>query len=848
MRNDFGAFRSRSVITKIVVIFVFSTAVSLAVFHLWQNGKLIEKTNATDSYAEIVQPYVGSQVIAHSDAEEGSMYEWTVNDESVQSGTVPTTFLAHFDGNTQTASGENPVSQGSVAYESAKYGQGMVGTADYSMSGNIDVTQGTLDLWFTLKKPLNDPDFDSSPYFFYYHNSSTGDTYMVNVHSTDVLTFTMYDHSDGWPLSVQTGTTNYTLPVNTPIHFVATWSVANKFAKLYLNGDQINRRDYSADQHFPEITVDSGNFRIGNANVIIDEARVLRDILTTDQIKDAYVRGIPSSESDIYYNGLPNENDSIELSITNGGIPLSDSAIVKRQKLTVTSPTGYFIQSTDQFDVTFTTPTAMTCRYGAKPDTYDQLPSVVTGEGTDHTISIAVDSIVEQFPVAIKCHGTSDDADDYGFYRRYRVLPAPNNEYPKISRIWWGNSVSDSDVAYLSKFDLVNTSRSSITKPGPIRQIKTLNPDEVVLIYNDLIGTQNYGGVAYASDVDRLNDDWRLQSSETPGDYCVNLYFPVTSVFNLNPEIPFDKVSVDHVELDLIDRLSYYDGIWWDNAGASFWFLYDYAGNPTQYTENCDFDLDGIDEDLNVAQDLAKAEQIWLDGIHSMMQQTHQRLGQEAIIIGNNASIHQDFNGRLYEHKFSPSTFSQHLDPNNQQGFIYWEKNSLSPHLNENLFQNSYTFGTTAHYRYMRYGLTASLLAGIHFNPNTGAANSNNTWWYDEYWIDFATARPTDDRSVGSGYLGEPLGDYYTVQTNVYRRDFENGIVLLNNQALSATINLGGTYRYLDATSGGQDAAANSGGETTSVTLGGIDGRILLNPLPPVDNTAPGTINDLVAN
>ncbi|MFA6391717.1 MAG: putative glycoside hydrolase [Patescibacteria group bacterium] len=846
MRNDISAFRLGNIMTKVVVIFVFTAAVLSAVFYLGRSGNLIEKTRATDSYAEIVQPYVGSQVIAHTDAMEGSNYEWTINAEPVQSGTVPTTFLSHFDGDLRTITGEEPITSSSVTYESVKFGQGMVGTADYPMTGNLDVTKGTLDLWLTLKKPLDDPEFDSSPYILYYHNSSTGDSFIVNVHNTDVISFTMYDFSDGWELAVQASTSNYTIPVGVPFHFVATWSVTDKVAKVYLNGEQVSRRDYEADQHFPEIVVGAENVMIGNTNVVMDEIRVSNDVLSTDQIKDSYVRGMPYSESDIYYNGIVSEGDTVELSVTNGGIPQTDSATVAGQKITVTSPAGYFILNTDTFTVSFNTPTVMTCHYGAVPDSYANLPQVTEGTGTSHTITYNVDTIVEQFPVAIKCHGVGDEADDYAFFRRYRVLPEPKLTYPKLSKIWWGNTVLDSEVPYLAKFDFVNTSKSNITKPGPIKQLKTLNPNQVVLVYQDMIGVQNYGGVAYHSESDRVLESWRLQSSEVPGDFCRNLYYAGNDLYNLNVNVPFGEQSADHTEKDLIDRLSYFDGIWWDVVGPDFWFLYDYNGNPASYVENCDFDNDGIDEDLNITADRLKAQQIWANGIHDIMLRSRQKLGQEVLMVGNgNASVHSDFNGKHLEHFFTPSTFLQYFDPNNVQGFLYWQNNSKEPRMNDNLYKISGSYGTQSFYKSMRYGLTASLLAGVYFDPNSGAENVNNTWWFDEYWIDTETARPTDILETGSGYLGEPQGDYYMVQSNVYRRDFENGIVLLNNTSGSSTINLGGTYRYLDATNGGQDPVANLGGETDSVTMSWYDGRILLNPLPPQDSTPPGTINDL---
>ncbi|MFA6272380.1 MAG: putative glycoside hydrolase [Patescibacteria group bacterium] len=847
MRSDIGAFRARGIITRVVVIFVLSAAVSTAVFYLWKDGKLAPETQATDSYLNIVQPYVGSEIVAHSDATEDSLYEWSLNSEVAENGTVPTTFLAHFDDSQATVTGENPVSSGSVTYENGKFGKGMVGSAEYSLSNNIDFSEGTMDIWLTLKKPLTDPVFDTSPYIFRYHNNSTGDSFMMNVHEINVLKFTMYDYADGWELSAQGGNDRVVMPTGIPVLLTATWSASGKVIKYYYNGEQVYRRDYTEGENFPSIVPGSENIVVGNNNVIVDELRFLNAPLSSDQIHEYYKRSVPFSESDIYYDGDLVLGDEIGLTVTGGGDALSSSATVLDHKISVTSPDGYFIPNTEQFTISFTTPSPMTCRYGVRPEQYSVLANSTGPAGTEHSITQTVDDIIDQFPVAIKCQGTSDDPDDYGFFRQFRVLPDIPQTYPKISELWWGNLPTTSEVEYLSRYDMVNFSKAAIGVPDVIRQIKEANPNAAVLLYKDAIGYQDYSGVAFKTFNDRLNPSLRLQSSESPGTYCYNPSFPSNLIYNLNVISPYTDISAEHMEKDIFDRLNYFDGIWWDVVGPSFWFLYDYVENPGVYEQYCDFDFDGIDEDLNNSADLDKATQIWNEGMHAQMQKNRERLGQDMLTVGNgNAVYHGDYNGNLWERVFQPSTLTYYFDPANTRGFEYWEENSLAPHLNDNLFENANLQGSTSYYRYHRYGLAASLMTGIYYNPQSPDGNRSQSW-FDEYWVDFETGQPTDDYAVGRGYLGLPTTDYAQVQSGIYRRDFENGIVLLNNTIATSTVNLGGTYRYIDATEGGQDPAANPGGETDSVTLSMYDGRILLNPLPPVDSTPPGTISDLIA-
>jgi hypothetical protein len=658
----------------------------------------------------------------------------------------------------------------------------------------------------------------------------------------------MYDGTDGWELSAQAGNDRVEMPTNTPILLTATWSASEKVVKYYYNGEQVSRRDYTEAENFPSIVPGAGDMVIGNDDVIVDEMRFLNTPLGTDQIHEYYKRSVPFSESDIYYSGDFAVGNEFSLTVTGSGDALNSSATVLDSKISVTSPDGYFIPNTEQFTINFTTSSPMACRYGTKPEQYSVLENSTGAVGTEHSITQTVDDIVDQFPVAIKCQGASDDPDDYGFFRQFRVLPDVPQTYPKISELWWSNAPSVSEVDYLRKYDLVSFSKASILVPDVIRQIKEANPQEVVLLYKDAIGYQDYSGVAFKTFNDRLNPSLRLQSSENPGTYCVNPSFPSNLIYNLNVVSPYTDISAEHMEKDIFDRLNYFDGIWWDVTGSSFWFLYDYVKNPGIYEQYCDFDFDGIDEDLNDNADLAKATQIWIEGMHAQMQKNRAHLGQDMLTVGNgNAEYHADYNGNLWERFFQPSTLTYYFDPANTRGFEYWEEHSLSPRLNDNLFENAYLLGSTSYYRYHRYGLAASLMTGIYYNSQSPDGNRSQSW-FDEYWVDFNTGQPTDDYATGRGYLGLPVTDYVQIQTGVYRRDFEHGIVLLNNNIGSSTVDLGGTYRYLDATNGGQDPAANPGGETTSVTLNWYDGRILLNPLPPVDSTPPGMISNLTAN
>jgi hypothetical protein len=122
-------------------------------------------------------------------------------------------------------------------------------------------------------------------------------------------------------------------------------------------------------------------------------------------------------------------------------------------------------------------------------------------------------------------------------------------------------------------------------------------------------------------------------------------------------------------------------------------------------------------------------------------------------------------------------------------------------------------------YRGMRYGLASTLMddAYYYISSTDGNGNAsydpNNLLWFDEF--DFNLGYPTQPRQTAQWSQG------------VWRRDFDNGIVLVNPKGNPAqTVNLGGTFRKLVG-SPNQDPVTNNGATVTSVTLAERDGIIL---------------------
>jgi hypothetical protein len=132
--------------------------------------------------------------------------------------------------------------------------------------------------------------------------------------------------------------------------------------------------------------------------------------------------------------------------------------------------------------------------------------------------------------------------------------------------------------------------------------------------------------------------------------------------------------------------------------------------------------------------------------------------------------------------------------------------------------------GSASDYQGMRYGLTSCLMdnAFYYFNVS-GAGGGSAITWFDEF-----------DASLGAATSSPPTTAW---QNGVYRRDFQNGIALVNPKGNGPkTVTLETTYKHL---SGTQAPSINNGQSVTTVTLNDRDGVILLRGTPQAVPDAP---------
>ncbi|MBT7238122.1 hypothetical protein HN865_04695, partial [Candidatus Woesearchaeota archaeon] len=779
-----------------------------------------------DQNAMLFQPYKDKIIYARSNISDNFTYEWYVNGELKENKTSHTIFLAHFDNSLITTEGEFPMIIESESFENGKFSQGFSGVAEYSTINNINFDEGTIEFWLTLKEPLNSTVFDDFPNIFYYNNPSGQEYLTFKVYGDDDLYFTIYE--EDWSNSTHINTRNNPIKVGEPMHFTMAYSKTMNRSSLYFNGFKISSGKYDYDLN------SLGNFKIGNINVIIDEFRILDRSLSNQEVLASYSLGIPFSANDLYLNEKLIEDDIIKINVVHNEITYTEELSTKKQLIQNLNPSGPIIKNTNEINFNFKTEQSVFCGYSNTPKPFSELSIFDTSQTIDHQLNIPVQNTINYKNIYIKCQD-----DKNSFFKRVRILPKIKENYPKIAAFKWGSNIQDYEVYNLSKYDLLAVSRGNLDRPLVLEKIREYNNNIIILPYHLSIGIQSFGGF-YQDDIrDRVNDSMRLQNVE--GDFAVYPSNTGVYFYNLFIENQFSTVYSEHIAEDIIPRGDY-DGMWFDNAGNTFWFLKNYTAPGFPYTIYPDINMDGENENLDDYDTSIIAQGYWGEGINKLLNLITSKIGEDALIVGNAADKYPgNYEGKVWEGKLEHwqggsddgpvNTFLEYSNTTYMgRSFPYWNKETASPHLNWNLFTNEInkTSNPLGHYTRHRLGIAASIIGEVYYDPEMLVEGDREFEWYDEYWVDPITSNPTNNSDIGSGYLGTPISES-TINNSIWRKDFQNGIVLLNQNYTQKTIGLEKIFRYINGT---EAPTINKGGFTNNnITIRGKDGIILLRSL-----------------
>ncbi len=378
---------------------------------------------------------------------------------------------------------------------------------------------------------------------------------------------------------------------------------------------------------------------------------------------------------------------------------------------------------------------------------------------------------------------------------------------PKRANYYLGWEIPYSKITELAKWDLLILDMETQVKSlGALKKIRELNPDIIMLVY--ITPQEIKNDASSGASVMRK----KLASGINPLWYLTDIsnnklsFWPGTSLLNVadnSPEINglrLNKYIAQFVAQDLLST-GLWDGVFYDNAWKDVkWLTGDFV----------DLNKDGQqDSDIDTH---------WREGTRAIYRETRALTNNKYIIVGNATSdaYKNDLNGIMLEN--FPSLGweeTMRVYNTNQDG-------SSEPRINI-INANTGNTGKSNDFKKFRYGLASTLLINGYYSFDFGDKSHNDVWWYDEY--DIELGKPLT--------LAVSLSGTSQFKPGVWRREYENGIALVNSGTESQEIDLGGEYEKI---SGVQDPITNDGAVVSEVSLKAKDGLVMLRAFQSLKN------------
>ncbi len=390
--------------------------------------------------------------------------------------------------------------------------------------------------------------------------------------------------------------------------------------------------------------------------------------------------------------------------------------------------------------------------------------------------------------------------------------PARAIESPKKANYFLKWDLTDNEVKELSKWDVVIIDmENQVRNPEKIKKLREYNPKIVILAYITMQEVRDDAatgpGEMRRRLVSGITSDWYFYDKNGQK----MSFWPGTSMLNITNSCPlvngqrFNTYLARFVS-DQILGTGLWDGVFYDNGwGDVTWFSGDRA----------DFNRDGI------AEVKADADNIWRDGVRTVFETTRKLLNNKNyLIVANQGGGHKyyrdDVNGVMFEN-FPQFGWNYTMD------LFQYQQQSTKPHLIV-VNANTKNTGRQDDYKTMRFGLTSSMLGdNAYYSFDYGDQGHNDLWWYDEYDVNIgAPVAPALSQNGKQNFIED-----------VWRRDYSNGVAVVNATGQTQTVDLGGEYEKII---GKQDKATNNGAIVDKINVPAKDGLLMLKTFQTVHN------------
>lgn len=375
---------------------------------------------------------------------------------------------------------------------------------------------------------------------------------------------------------------------------------------------------------------------------------------------------------------------------------------------------------------------------------------------------------------------------------------APSVTYPKHANYFLKWTITDSEVKELAKWHVaVLDMEVQARQPEMLKKLRELNPTIILLAYITPQEIRSDAAISYSlmrrKLANSIPEAWYLHGTQGsrlswwPGTYLLNITneAPLLSGERLNTHL------ASFVATEIIGS-GLWDGVFYDNA----W------DNISYFAKTSDIDLNGdriVDPNVDHA---------WREGMKTLYRETRRLSLRPIIVMGNGLT-------QVYKHELDGNMFENFHNFSWAEIMGAYKIGNTGNNRVNIINANTGNTGNDRDYQRFRYGMASALLEGGFYSFDFGDTKHEQTWWYDEYGTN----------------LGNPVGgaasqkELSTYQPDVWRRDFEKGIAIVNSTNAPQRIQLGGEYEAIHGT---QDTSVNNGRIISELHVGPEDGQILL--------------------
>ncbi|MFH1173096.1 MAG: putative glycoside hydrolase [bacterium] len=378
------------------------------------------------------------------------------------------------------------------------------------------------------------------------------------------------------------------------------------------------------------------------------------------------------------------------------------------------------------------------------------------------------------------------------------------DKYPRLASYYLPGTIKKEDYAKLAKYDLVIIQlEAQYRSPDLFAYLRQKNPDIIILGYvlSQCVDRQEADLWPYLKNnlYERVDSNWWLRDQ-----WGNQINYPYHAV-TVNVCSGWNTFLPSYVNEQFLST-GKWDGI-----------FYDVVDDQISYSTegNVDLNNDGqVDSAITV-------DQKWRSCLGQLFTNTREVIGEDKIIVINGSSYagyQPSVNGRMLE-SFPTPWEGQGTWLDSMKAYFNLPKQNYFPPI-QVIAGDTNNTGQSWNFQKMRFGLASALLADGYYGFDYGINDHSQLWWYDEYDVN----------------LNRPLSQAYDVlhnnssylQNGVWRRDFKDGIAIVNSTAQEQSVKLGAEFEKIR---GRQDQKQNDGSVVDNIKLQSEDGIILLRPI-----------------